>query len=71
MKAEKKGSKWICDLREADIDAIKAHDANAVKDTAEILFVVESYGMMPAVEIFNKAIEALGDNAAEFLKELK
>jgi DNA-directed RNA polymerase subunit D len=71
IKAEKKGNKWICDLREADIDAINAHDANAVKDTPEILFIVESYGMMPAQEIFAKSLEALGDNAAEFLKELK
>ena len=70
-KPEKKGSKWICDLREADVDAIKAIDKDAVKDLDDLVFVVESYGNMPAQEIFQKAIEALSDNATEFLKELK
>ncbi len=71
IKPEKKGSKWIADLKEADIDAIKAHDKDAVKETEELLFIVESYGVMPAVEIFTKSITALSDNAADFLKELK
>jgi DNA-directed RNA polymerase subunit D len=71
VKPEKKGSKWICDLREADVDAIKALDKDAVKDLDDLVFVVESYGSMPAESIFQKSIEALSDNASEFLKELK
>lgn len=71
LKPVKSGSKWICDLREADIDAVKAIDKDAVKDLDDLVFIVESYGTMPAQEIFQKAIEALSDNAAEFLKELK
>ncbi|HVY01368.1 MAG TPA: DNA-directed RNA polymerase subunit D [Candidatus Nanoarchaeia archaeon] len=71
MKPVKSGSKWVCDLREADVDAIKAIDKDAVKDMDDLVFVVESYGVMPAQDIFQKAIEALTDNADEFLKELK
>jgi DNA-directed RNA polymerase subunit D len=71
IKPEKKGTKWVCDLREADVDAIKTLDKDAVKDIEDLVFVVESYGTMPAQDIFQKAIEALTDNAEEFLKELK
>lgn len=71
LKAEKKGSKWICDLTEADIDSIKEIDKEAVKDTDELLFIIESYGVLEAKDIFVKAIEALESNAKEFLKELK
>ncbi len=71
FKAEKKGSKWFCDLREAEVDAINAINSDAVKNTSEIVFVVESYGSMDAKDIFLKAIEALGDNLDEAVKALK
>jgi DNA-directed RNA polymerase subunit D len=71
LKAEKKGSKWICDLKEAEIDAVKDIDKDAVKDTDELLFIVESYGVLEAKDIFTKSIEALEHNASLFLKEIK
>ena len=71
IKAEKKGNKWICDLRGADIEDINAIDKNAIVDSSEILFVIESYGNMAAKEILLKAIKALEDNLDEFEKEIK
>jgi DNA-directed RNA polymerase subunit D len=71
IKAEKKGSKWICDLNESEVVAIESIDKTAVSDTPELLFIVESYGNMPAKDIFTKAIEALQDNIAEFEKSVK
>ncbi|MDO8509196.1 MAG: hypothetical protein Q7S27_05945 [Nanoarchaeota archaeon] len=71
MKAEKKGGKWICDLNEAVVEEIQNIDKNAVKDSSEILFVIESFGNMPAKDILIKAIEALTDNLDEFEKQFK
>lgn len=71
MKAEKKGSKWICDLNDAEIDEITKKEKGAVTDTNEILFVVESYGNMPASDILAKSIEALQDNLGKFEKAIK
>lgn len=71
VKAEKKGNKWICDLRDSEITEIEKLDKNAIEDSDEILFVIESYGNMPAKEILNGAIAALEDNLDLFEKELK
>lgn len=71
IKAEKSGSKWICDLPEAVVDDIIKIDKDAVKDTSDLLFVIESYGNMPAKDIFVKATEALSDNLDEVVKALK
>lgn len=71
IKPEKQGSKWICDLPEAVVDDIIKIDKDAVKDTPELLFVIESYGNMPAKDIFLKAISALSDNLDEVVKALK
>ena len=71
IKPEKSGSKWICDLPESVVDDIIKIDKEAVKETNELLFVVESYGNMPAKDIFNKAVTALKDNLDEFEKALK
>jgi len=71
FKAEKKGNKWICDLREAETDEIQKLESEAVKDADEILFIIESFGMMDAKDIFTKAIEVLTDNLDEFEKALK
>lgn len=71
IKAEKKGSKWLCDLNGAEIEDILSVDKEAIKDTGEILFVIESYGNMPAKEILLKAIKSLSDNLADFEKEIK
>ena len=71
MKAEKKGSKWYCDVTDADADKIAGMDKEAVKNSEELIFVVESYGNMKAEDIFIKAVEALQDNLDEFEKALK
>lgn len=71
IKTEKRGGKTICDLQEAMIDDILAIDKNAVSTSSEILFVIESFGNMPAKDILVKAIEALEDNLDEFEKEIK
>lgn len=71
IKAEKKGSKWICDLSDLEIDEIEAAEKGSVTDTKELLFIVESYGNMSASEIFAKAITALEDNLDEFEKAVK
>lgn len=71
IKAEKKGSKWICDLSDLEIDEIESAEKGSVADTKEILFIVESYGNMPSQDIFAKAIAALEDNLDEFEKEIK
>ena len=71
IKPEKKGSKWLCDLQDADIDAIKEIDKEAVSDSNELLFFIESYGTMPAKEILEKAIKALEQNLDAFEKSVK
>jgi len=71
IKAVKSGSKWTCDLPDGVIEDIIKIDKDAVKDTEELLLVVESYGNMPAKDIFAKAAEALEDNLDEVVKSLK
>lgn len=70
IKPEKKGGKWVCDLQEGIVEEINLIDKNAVKDSSEILFVIESFGNMPAKDILIKAISVLEDNLDEFEKEI-
>lgn len=62
MKSEKKGSHWICDLSDGEIDNIKSIDKEAVSDTDELIFVIESYGTLSAQAILENAIEVLEEN---------
>ena len=71
LKPEKRGSKWLCDLREIDVDKIIEKDKDAVSDTQEILFVIESWGQMPAKDILLKSLDALSENLIEFEKAIK
>ena len=72
IKAEKKCSKWVCDLLEGEIeDVIIAAGKEAISNSSEILFVIESFGNMPAKDILAKTIKALSANLAEFEKEIK
>jgi DNA-directed RNA polymerase subunit D len=71
IKAEKKGNKWICDLQDALVDSIKDINKNAVNDSNELIFIVESFGGMPAKDILGKAIKALSTNLNEFEKKVK
>lgn len=70
IKPEKKGSHWLCDLNDVEVDEILSKDKESVKDTPELLFVIESYGNMLAKDILAKAIEALEHNLKAFEKEL-
>ena len=71
FKAEKKGSKWLCDLQEATVNQIIDIDKEAGSDSPEILFIVESFGQLSPKEIFSKSINALSDNLNELEKALK
>ncbi len=71
IKSEKKGGKWICDLRDAEIKEIEAIDEAAITDSNEMLFVIESYGNMAAKDIFLGAIDSLEDNLKDFEKQVK
>ncbi len=71
IKSEKKGTKWICDLKDAEVDEILKIDKEAVEDSNELIFVIESYGNLPAKDILAKAVEALSENLAEVEKALK
>lgn len=71
IKAEKKGNKWICDLPDQTISEITEKDDSAITETSEMLFIVESYGNMPAKDLLSEAIKALNSNLNEFEKALK
>ncbi len=71
ISPEKSSGKWLCDLQEAIVDDILKIEKDAVKDSSEILFVIESYGNLTAKDIFTKAISALEDNLDELEKALK
>ena len=71
IKPEKKGSKWVCDLNEAEIDEIEKIEKESVKDGSELLVFIESWGQMDAETILRKAIDALSNNLGAFEKALK
>lgn len=71
IKAEKSGSSWLCDLNEATQHAITVLDDKAMSDSDEMLFIVESYGNMPASDILKKAIASLSDNLDDVVKAFK
>jgi DNA-directed RNA polymerase subunit D len=62
IPAEKKGNKWICDLKDSEIDMITRLEKDAVSDGQEILLFVESFGMMDASIILKKSIDVLEKN---------
>lgn len=71
VKPEKKGSKWICDLSEADVDKILDIEKDCVGDSNEILLFVESFGLLDAKDIVSKAVQKLNENLDSFEKSLK
>ncbi len=71
IKSTKKGSKWYCDLKDSEVTEIENLDKEAIADSDELLFIIESYGNLPAKEIMSLAIESIEENLDEFLKELK
>lgn len=71
IKPEKKGSKWLCDLNDGEIKEIEDKEKDAISDSEEIIFVIESYGNVPAKEILIGAAEAIEENLHEFEKSIK
>ena len=70
IKPEKKGSTWLCDIPDSVVEEIERLDKDAVKDSSEILFIIESFGNMPAKDILVKATEALEKNLNEVEKAI-
>ena len=71
FKSEKSGNKWICDLNDVEISQIEKIDKSAISDSKEMLFIIESFGMLSAKDILQGAIKALGKNLDSFEKALK
>jgi len=71
IKNEKKGTKWVCDLNDHQVDEIKKIDKESISDSNEFLLFVESFGMIDAEKIFSKAIETLQNNLEAFEGQLK
>jgi len=71
FKPERLGQKWVCDLGDGEITEIKKIDKDAISDLPDLLFIIESYGTLPAKDILSGAIKALISNLKEFEKNLK
>jgi DNA-directed RNA polymerase subunit D len=71
IKAEKSGSKWICDLSEADVDEIVKIDESSVSESKELLIFVESFGHLDSEKILINAIDILNKNLKDFDKSIK
>lgn len=71
IKSEKKGTKWICDLNDAEIDVISKIDKTAISDSPELLLIIESWGQMKPEDILKGAVSALMSNLASFEKAIK
>ncbi|RMD65585.1 DNA-directed RNA polymerase subunit D [Candidatus Pacearchaeota archaeon] len=65
VKPEKKGAYWICDPTDAAVKELEEELKVEVSDADELVFVIESFGMMPAKEILKTAIEVLEANLDE------
>ena len=71
IKPQKKGSKWICDLTESEMEDIEKIDKTAIEDSNELLFFIESYGNMIPKDILENAIKVLDSNLNTFEKIIK
>ena len=70
IEPEKISGGWLCDLQDGVVQDIKTIDPQAISDSDEILFFVESWGQLPAATIIQKAISVLGENLTAFEKAL-
>jgi DNA-directed RNA polymerase subunit D len=59
---------WALDL---DVEDLKEFDGVKVTPTNEIVFFIESWGQIPADEIFEDSVKALSKNLDEVTKALK
>jgi len=55
---------WKCDLCESCVEACKKDNSDAIKikPSSELVFFIESWGMIEAKDIFLQALDALRDN---------
>ncbi|PIN90918.1 DNA-directed RNA polymerase subunit D [Candidatus Pacearchaeota archaeon CG10_big_fil_rev_8_21_14_0_10_34_76] len=68
---EKKGNMWIVDLNESEEEEISKADKDSIKESEEMIFIVESFGQWKAKDILIHAIDALKNNLGEVDKSLK
>ncbi|MAG38048.1 DNA-directed RNA polymerase subunit D [Candidatus Pacearchaeota archaeon] len=71
FKPEKSGTKWICDLNDLEVSQIEKTGKDVINETKEILFIIESFGMLSAKDILSGAVKALGKNLDSFEKAVK
>ncbi len=71
FKPKKEGSKWICDINDAQVEEITKISEDSVKQSNELLIFVESWGHFDSEIILKKSIEKLGLNLEEFEKAIK
>ena len=70
VRPEKHKDGLVCDLSESAASEIEKIDNNAIKDSNEIILVIESFGQMSAKDILIKAIRVLNENIVSFEKSL-
>ncbi|HLC54877.1 MAG TPA: DNA-directed RNA polymerase subunit D [Candidatus Nanoarchaeia archaeon] len=68
IKPEKHKEGWLCDLSEHIAQEVEKIDVSCIKDSGEMVFVIESYGQMAAKDMLLKALRALGQNLDHFEK---
>jgi len=61
-------NEWACDFEQQEIKKFKGI---IIKPTKELVFFIESWGMMDAKNIFTESASALKENLSELLKALK
>lgn len=71
LKPQKHKDGWLCDLPEGVVEDIVRVDKNAISETGEILFIIESYGTMSAQEIMQHSMNMLSANLDELEEALK
>ena len=71
VKPEKVKDVWLCDINEAVVNEIESEDASAIKQSNQIIMVIESYGSLTAQDILTAATGSLGENLEELEKALK
>ena len=59
---------WACDLEQNDLKSFKGIK---ISETENLIFFIESWGMIEAGEIFTEAVKALDNNLKEVEKALK
>jgi len=61
-------NEWACDLEQEDLEDFKGIK---IENTGNLIFFIESWGMIDAKDIFIEACRALESNLKGVLKELK